>query len=116
VSVVVAEKVCRRCGETKPLSDYYHNKATSDGFTIYCKPCCRWYTETAKAKRRAEMGEEAWLEQQRQVVRQSRQRRNYDRERLQSRAQTAAVRRLVEAHRAEYEQYLREEKHGRGLL
>lgn len=34
-------KICKRCGEIKPLNDYYPHKATSDGYLGNCKECCK---------------------------------------------------------------------------
>lgn len=39
MSSVPATKVCRKCGEEKPLSDFYEAKATGDGKQAYCKRC-----------------------------------------------------------------------------
>ena len=32
-------KVCPKCKEAKPLSDYYARAASKDGVQGYCKPC-----------------------------------------------------------------------------
>lgn len=32
-------KVCKICGQEKPLSSYHKNRNRPDGVTIYCKPC-----------------------------------------------------------------------------
>lgn len=32
-------KVCRRCNEKKPLTEFYANKSSSDGRQSYCKVC-----------------------------------------------------------------------------
>ncbi len=32
-------KICRKCGEEKPLSEYSRNNQQSDGHAIYCKQC-----------------------------------------------------------------------------
>lgn len=34
-------KVCNRCGETKPLSEYYKHKQMSDGHLNQCKTCVK---------------------------------------------------------------------------
>ena len=34
-------KYCTGCKQTKPLSDYYSNKARSDGHANYCKDCAK---------------------------------------------------------------------------
>lgn len=33
------EKRCARCGKTKPINEYFKNKARSDGVSGYCKIC-----------------------------------------------------------------------------
>lgn len=33
------EKVCRTCDESKPLTDYHRDKASSDGHRHECKAC-----------------------------------------------------------------------------
>src|SRR4051794_10510718 len=37
-------KLCHRCGEFKPLSDFYKNAGTKHGVGSYCKPCHSTYT------------------------------------------------------------------------
>lgn len=32
-------KKCSRCGEDKPLSEFYINRQARDGLTCYCKSC-----------------------------------------------------------------------------
>lgn len=34
-------KTCYKCKQNKPLSEFWKNKLTKDGFQIYCKDCCR---------------------------------------------------------------------------
>ena len=41
-------KVCLRCGEKKPLNDFYAQKSMADGHLGKCKFCCKKY---AKEKR-----------------------------------------------------------------
>lgn len=35
----IPAKTCTKCGETKPYSEFYKNKACSDGLHTYCKAC-----------------------------------------------------------------------------
>ncbi len=35
----IPKKICRLCGEVKPLTDFSKNKRTSDGRTNRCKSC-----------------------------------------------------------------------------
>ncbi len=43
-------KVCRKCKEEKPLTEFYANKSSSDGRILYCRSCSKalkkvWYAE-----------------------------------------------------------------------
>ena len=38
-------KVCTRCKEHKPLSEFFKNKNFKDGFQFHCKSCARVYYE-----------------------------------------------------------------------
>jgi len=40
---VLYEKVCSKCKERKPLDAFAKNRAQSDGYAWYCKPCNRSY-------------------------------------------------------------------------
>lgn len=33
------KKKCKRCEETKPLTDYHKSNTYKDGYTYYCKTC-----------------------------------------------------------------------------
>lgn len=39
--------MCKKCGKAKPLSDFYKNKSTVDGFNRYCKTCVNEYNKNA---------------------------------------------------------------------
>lgn len=39
-------KVCGRCRESKPTSDFYREKARRDGLHAWCKPCARAQAKT----------------------------------------------------------------------
>jgi len=49
-------KPCKKCGETKPLTEYYKLPSGKDGFMVRCKSCDN---ERRKARYRANKGEEA---------------------------------------------------------
>ncbi len=51
----LTEKACRRCGETKPVGDYYRDKRASDGLKTECKDCHKRtaYQSANKETRRA---------------------------------------------------------------
>lgn len=36
---IVAEKLCKKCGEKKPLTDFYTHPGMKDGYLNTCKPC-----------------------------------------------------------------------------
>lgn len=38
-------KVCTKCSENKPLTEYHRNKTLKDGYRNECKPCVRKYRE-----------------------------------------------------------------------
>ena len=59
-------KVCKRCGENKPHSEYYTHQRTADGLQAWCKRCqAERRNENAKAKRVADPEqaekEAAWM-------------------------------------------------------
>lgn len=43
---IVPQKRCSKCGETKALSEFYRDRAASDGLTYRCKPCLRSAAKT----------------------------------------------------------------------
>jgi len=36
-------KRCSKCRETKPIEEFWRNRAAKDGINGYCKTCCRAY-------------------------------------------------------------------------
>ena len=40
VDVPDGHKHCRGCDQTKPLSEWNRNRASRDGWSSYCRPCC----------------------------------------------------------------------------
>lgn len=40
VNVKLENKKCTKCGEIKPLNEFYRNKASKDGYRSDCKDCC----------------------------------------------------------------------------
>lgn len=51
-TVIRTSKVCAKCLNLKPVSQFPKNKGTSDGFVSYCKPCWVKITLKAQAKQR----------------------------------------------------------------
>lgn len=43
-------KLCRKCGETKPVEEFSKDRSKTDGLNAYCKPCSRAATKATKAK------------------------------------------------------------------
>lgn len=114
-TVVLAEKECRRCDETKPASEFYRDRSTRDRLNVYCKPCCREIARTNRTRRRAEMGDEAFLADLRTKVNRHRERTGNASGKRYAAARVAAVSRLIEAHRKEYDALLAAEKYERGM-
>lgn len=115
VELELATKACTKCGEEKPLTGFYRQKSTPDGRRSSCAGCVNRYVKRRTADRRKEMGEEAWQEHRRQIQRRHRETGGYERDRLQAEAYNEAMRRVREAHRAEFEAYYREARYDRGL-
>ena len=38
-----SEKICPRCGENKPLTEFYHRNNGVNGYSSYCKQCDKEY-------------------------------------------------------------------------
>lgn len=47
-------KICSKCGEEKPLSDFYENKRLKDGHEGRCKQCVKSYSKEYAKKHRAQ--------------------------------------------------------------
>lgn len=107
MSLELVEKRCPTCGEVKPLSGFHRNRRNSDGHTDKCKPCANAYVKEQTAKKRRQMGDEAYLAHQREIVRRHRERTGNRNGKLYSRAVSLAQQQLAEAHRDEYEARLR---------
>lgn len=43
-------KECRKCGESKPLEDFYRDRSKKDGRGSYCKECGRSYARDWRRK------------------------------------------------------------------
>ena len=44
-------KTCRKCGDEKPVSDFYANKQSPDGIGYWCKSCHIAATKRSQANR-----------------------------------------------------------------
>jgi hypothetical protein len=71
LSVPERSQVCSKCGETKPIGEFYKNKASKSGYRTECKAChllaCRARDAADPAKRRAE--DKAWRQRNPERVR-----------------------------------------------
>lgn len=52
-------KVCKKCGQEKPRSEYYKRKQNRDGLYTACKACCREISRNQRFKSRFEAGYES---------------------------------------------------------
>ena len=50
----IETKKCGRCGETKPVSEFYVSQNNRDGYDKYCKECKKQYNQERYAKKVAE--------------------------------------------------------------
>lgn len=46
-------KYCWKCKETKPVEDFYKNRAMSDGLNQVCRPCCKERFHALRVRRAA---------------------------------------------------------------
>lgn len=90
---MTVSKRCTKCGKTKPLDEFGRHPKRTDGHQSWCKACTRDWMREARATDPAQM------------ARDTKQRRAY----------TAALTRLREARRDEFERYYAEELAMRGL-
>jgi len=68
------KKICKRCKETKPLSDYYKHKQMEDGHLNFCKACKR---QEAKSNYAQNIQDEQWLKKERKRTRERNKRLGY---------------------------------------
>lgn len=62
-------KICKKCNEKKPLSDFHKRSLSPDGFTIYCIPCNRSMMKP-KSKEAANRDSKKYADANRDKVRQ----------------------------------------------
>lgn len=51
-TVIRDSKVCFKCKNLKPVSQFSKNAGSADGYTSYCKPCWVAITQKAQARQR----------------------------------------------------------------
>ena len=114
-AVAASEKACPKCGEVKPLSGFYRNRSLPDGHDRRCIPCHRESIDASRAKRKAEDPEGFRLRNLQSVVR-YRARTGDARNKAMGAAKREATRRLVEAHRRQFDALYLLVRAERGLL
>jgi hypothetical protein len=105
-ALVAATKRCTQCGETKGLAEFARKKSNRDGRQHWCRPCSNEYQRERRARKIAEMGEEAWRAQQNEAVRRHRQKVGTGKSKQQNAAYRLASERLRERHRREFDHLL----------
>lgn len=98
-----ATKPCTKCGLVLPLAEFYPRYS-------HCKECELARVTEYRARKRAEMGDEAWLVLQREIVQRHRQRTGNRTGRAYNLARRRAIATLIARHSAEFESLLRQER------
>lgn len=52
--VIDGKKVCTRCGDNKPTSEYYKFTHLSTGYCSHCKDCAREYDRVRREKKKSD--------------------------------------------------------------
>ncbi|MEV5572026.1 endonuclease VII domain-containing protein [Spirillospora sp. NPDC052269] len=61
-------KVCRDCGQAKPVSEFWKRKASKDGLALYCRDCFALRNAGSHRKKAAAEGREVKEFQRRRIV------------------------------------------------
>lgn len=103
---VLAEKQCRKCEQVKPLSDFHRDRGRPDGRQSRCKEC-QLDAVREYQRREREADSEGFKRRNRQAVGRHRSTpEGRAKTRLHNAAQRLALKRLKEAHDAEYRHLL----------
>jgi hypothetical protein len=114
-AVDLAVKTCTKCGETKPLSEFYRRRASRDGRATQCRTCVQTTVLVNRAAERERMGDEYWKAHQAEIVRRHRAKGRDARSRESRQAYNSALHELRRRHPAEFQAILLLERHDRGL-
>lgn len=71
IEITNATKTCSKCGETKPLTDFYKDKKASDGHQSWCKRCVSVDNAQRARKAKAEKRTAKAVQTQTVVVRET---------------------------------------------
>ena len=64
----MSTKVCSRCERRLATEEFPRSRSRADGRGSACQRCVSEAAKARNARKRAEMGEDAWLEHQRQIM------------------------------------------------
>lgn len=98
-----ATKVCTKCGEELSLTEFHKAGVRLHS---WCKQCTNAANRARKEKVRAEIGDEAWREQQRQAVSRHRAKTGNVKGRAYSTARAMALEELRVRHQREFDYLL----------
>jgi hypothetical protein len=72
-------KKCGKCGNGKPLEDFYVDRRAKDGHTYACKPCIKAANAASNARVPIEVKRERWRAQNKTDYSRARDKRYYER-------------------------------------
>jgi hypothetical protein len=111
----LATKHCNGCDETKPLSEFYKDRNRRDGRHARCGECAKASVLAYQARKREEIGDEAFREYRRVITARSRARTGNASGRASQAAHQAALLTLRDLHRDQFDALLARERYERGL-
>jgi 5-methylcytosine-specific restriction endonuclease McrA len=74
-------KKCGKCGNEKPLEDFYVDRRAKDGHTYACKPCVKEANVASRARVPVEVKRERWRKQNKSDASRAGWKRYYERNR-----------------------------------
>lgn len=60
-------KICTKCKEPHPLTNFYRAKKSPDGLTYWCRQCLSRLSMESQKRRREKIGQKAWALQLRKA-------------------------------------------------